>query len=73
MATLTIEIPAPLSQRLSVAYGKLYNLKDEEGEPRDATMTDIELYVKSELRRLVIIQERKEAEKAIAASDFNIP
>ena len=70
MPTLTVDLTAPQAQRLSVAFGKFYNFKDANESPRPATIGEIEFFLRSELRKIVQIQERQDAEAAIVVGDF---
>lgn len=61
MATLTITVDAPTAIRVAKAIGSNLNLKDANGDPRNATMEEVTNALRGILRGWVIHAEAKEA------------
>lgn len=76
MPTITIDLTPSQAQRLSIAFGKYFNLKEASTDPRAtpvpraATIGDVEFFLRSELRKIVQIQERQDAEAAVVVPEF---
>lgn len=70
MPILSVDLTAPKAQRLAVAFGKFFNLRDDNDAPRNATAAEVEAYMRHELKKIVLIQERADAEAAIVAPEF---
>ena len=70
MPTFSFDLTAQQANRLSVAFGKFFSLKDQNDAPRNATAADVETYVKNEVKKIVLLQERADAEAALANPEF---
>lgn len=70
MPTFSIDLTAQQATRLAAAFGKFFNLVDEAGAPRAATTEEVKAYMRHELKKIVLIQERADAEAAIVAPEF---
>ena len=66
MPTLTIDFTAGQAQRTSIACGKAWNLKDAEGNPRNATMPEVRKFMIDQVHGLVVGVERQEALNAVS-------
>lgn len=64
MPTLTITTTAPQAQRISTAFGRRLNLRDQNGDPRSATAAEIKAQVIGFIRASVLDYERDEATQA---------
>ena len=68
MPTLTINTTSAQAQRVSVAYGRLLNLRTpDKSAERDATAAEIKAAVIDQIRSIVLVHERETAMQA--ASD----
>ena len=66
MPTITIDVTAPQANRISSAFGKAWNLKDNDGNPRDATLAELRKFLIDQLAGVVYGMERKEAMEAVS-------
>lgn len=67
MPTISLTLDSTQAARVTRAMGKYQNLKDAEGSARDATQAEIKAWIVRQLRGVVVQQERREAEAALAA------
>lgn len=66
-----VDIPAAKTQRLYVAFGAFFGLTDDTTRaPRHATQAEVEAFLLNELKKIVLIQERRTAEAALQQPDF---
>jgi hypothetical protein len=70
MPTLSIDVTAAQATRVAAALGKALGLVDANGAPRAATMAEAEAYVRDALRRVVLRQERRDAEQALTETPW---
>ena len=68
MPSLTVNFSLDHGVRIRDALDATYRFEDENGDPRPATMTDLEWFVKKAIRDLVQKQERRQAAAAARAS-----
>lgn len=67
MAQITIDFTAPQATRAAAALGSYLNLKDAQGVARVATQAEVKDWLIKQLRGLVVSQERRAAEAALAS------
>ena len=70
MPQITIDVTAQQAARLTAAFGKQFNLRDENGDMRDATQAEIKKHLVDNLKSIVHTQEHKDAEQAIVVPEF---
>ena len=68
MPQITLDVTTQHAQRIASCLGKAWNLKDDQDQPRDATLAECKLYVIQHLRRLVNDIEGAEAQKVALAT-----
>lgn len=67
MAQLTITVPDPQVPRVQAAMGKLLELRDGNGDIRDATAEEVRQYLVDKLKQVVFTQEKRDAAGAAEA------
>lgn len=65
MPSTTITYTAGEAQRAAVAFGRIWQLKDANNNPRNATEPEIKAYLIRHLRIPVLTNERAVAEAAV--------
>lgn len=66
MPSFTLTVNAAIAARIDKAFGRYWNLKDAQGAPRDATAAEVKTYLVRQLKAVVIQQEQRTAEAALA-------
>ena len=66
MPDFTLTLTAPQAQRVAVAFGRYWQLKDAQGAPRNATAAEVKVFLVRQLRGVVREQERGVAEAALS-------
>lgn len=69
MPTTTITYSVAEGQRMAVAFGKYWQLKDANGNPRNATEPEIKAYLIRQAKGVVLNVERATAEAAVTPPD----
>lgn len=69
MPTTTITYTNAEGQRMAVAFGKYWHLKDANGNPRNATEPEIKAYLIRQAKGVVISVERGTAEANVTPPD----
>lgn len=68
MAQLTITVPDAQVPRVQTAFGAVLDLRDGNGDLRDATADEVRQYLVDKLKQIVRLHESQEAtETAVAA------
>ena len=67
MPDFTLSLTATQAQRVAVAFGRYWQLKDAQGQARDATAAEVKTYLIRQFKGVVTNAERAEAEAAISA------
>ena len=65
MPTITIDVTAQQATRISTAFGKAWNLKDEAGNPRAATLPELRKFLIDQLAGVVYGIEHKETVESV--------
>ena len=68
MATLTITFSAAHATRIQDALEESMDLRDENGDPRAATMADFKDYVMRDVKQFVLTSERRVASRQAASA-----
>ena len=66
MPAITLTLDATQIDRVVEAFGSYWNLRDTQGQPRNATPAEVKAYLVRQVKAVVIQQERRKAENAIA-------
>jgi hypothetical protein len=72
MATLQITVPDAVVPRIRAAFGKLRGLVDGNGDPRDATVAEVEAEVKAYLKGIVLDVEGRVLKDAVVVPDTGL-
>lgn len=72
MPSITITLDSTNAARVASAFGRYWNLRNQDGTPRDATLPEIKEFVVRQLRGVVRRQEAAEDEAAFAAAQTDL-
>ena len=72
MATITLTFDAANATRIQDALTEMLDLRDEGGEPRQATPDDYKAYLIAKTKQIVKTAERRVAERAIEPTDVDV-
>lgn len=70
MPDITIPLTTNQENRLLKAYGRILNLVDGVGQPRDATLLEVRSMLINYMRNTVLDHERQEALKNYTATPY---
>lgn len=70
MPDITIPLTTGQENRLLKAYGRILNLVDGVGQPRDATLLEVRSMLINYMRNTVLDHERQEALKNYTATPY---
>jgi len=74
MPTISFDVTIPQGQRIAAVLGKKMNLRDVDGNPRDATTQEVRQWVITFVRSEVLNYERQVAlQQAVVETPLEIP